>query len=93
MRSFGGRAVSKQTKRAARKLMRGKTNQGGDFERQTKGASRKQRKRAAVATVYASKRQAKFGKSKHQKELGTNAMASLGVARTSFKNGGLIQHD
>jgi len=92
LKKFGGRKVSKQTRKAARKLMRGKTTEGGDYSRNTKGMKRRDRKRQAVASVYASKRQAKFGNPSESK-LGYDVMAGLGVKRNSFKNGGLIQHD
>ena len=92
LRKFGGRKVSKQTRKAARKLMRGKSTEGGDYSRNTKGMKRRDRKREAVASVYASKRQAKFGKPSEAK-LGGDVLAGLGVKRNSFKNGGLIQYD
>lgn len=92
LRNFGGRKVSKQTRKAARKLMRGKSTEGGDYSRNTKGMSRRDRKREAVASVYASKRQAKFG-DKHNATLGSDVLAGLGVKRNSFKKGGFIQHD
>ena len=92
LRNFGGRKVSKQTRKAARKLMRGKSTEGGNFSRSTKGMSRRDRKREAVASVYTSKRQAKFG-DKHNSTLGGDVLAGLGVEKNSFKHGGIIQHD
>jgi len=92
LRNFGGRKVSKQTRKASRKLMRGKSTEGGDYSRNTKGMSRRDRKRQAVASVYASKRKAKFGNS-HESKLGGDVLAGLGVKKNSFKNGGLIQYD
>ena len=53
-KKFGGRKVSRDTKRLAKKLMRGK---GSNF---ANVGSRKQRKRAAVEQVYSMKRDQKF---------------------------------
>lgn len=92
LKKFGGRKVSKQTRKAARKLMRGKSTEGGDYSRNTKGMSRRARKKEAVASVYASKRQAKFGKPSESK-LGGDVLAGLGIKRNSFKKGGFIQYD
>jgi len=92
LKKFGGRRVSKQTRKAARKLMRGQAKVGGTYSRQTQGLSRKQRKRQAVAQVYDMKRMGKFGND-HQSQLGGEYLADLGVERASYKNGGYIQHD
>ena len=92
LKKFGGRRVSKQTRRAARKLMRGQSKVGGTYSRQTQGLSRKQRKRQAVAQIYDMKRMGKFGDD-HQSQLGGEYLADLGVERASYKNGGIIQHD
>ncbi len=92
LKKFGGRKVSRQTRKAARKLMRGKSKVGGDYSRNTKGMSRRERKREAVAQVYDAKRMGKFG-TQHEKNLGGEYLADLGVERASYKNGGYIQHD
>ena len=92
LKKFGGRKVSRQTKKAARKLMRGKSKVGGTYSRQTQGMSRKQKKREAIATIYDMKRMGKFGDD-HQTQLGGEYLADLGVERESYKHGGIIQHD
>lgn len=92
LKKFGGRRVSKQTRKAARKLMRGKSKVGGTYSRQTQEMSRKQRKRQAVAQVYDMKRMGKFGDD-HKSQVGGEYLADLGVKRKSYNDGGIIQHD
>jgi hypothetical protein len=81
-KKYGGRTVSKDTRKLARKLVRGKSG-----EVKLTG-SRKQRKRAAVREVYAMKKNAKFGNNGNKTQ-GGNELAML----KSYKSGGLIQHD
>ena len=81
-KKYGGRTVSKDTRKLARKLMRGKSG-----EVKLTG-SRKQRKRQAVREVYAMKKNAKFGNPENKAQ-GGSELAML----KSYKHGGFIQYD
>lgn len=85
-KKYGGRTVSKETRKLARKLVKGKS---GEFNASGGNTgTRKQRKKQAVQEVYAMKKDAKFG-NRGNKTQGSNELAML----KSYKHGGFIQYD
>tara|TARA_R100000541_G_scaffold37407_1_gene45310 strand:- start:8341 stop:8640 length:300 start_codon:yes stop_codon:yes gene_type:complete len=96
LRNFGGRKVSKQTKRAAKKLIRGNSKRKGAYSENMKitlkGMTKRERRSQAVDSIYAAKRQSKYMDGYNQ-DMGNRVLASVGIDKKTFKKGGIIQHD